>query len=444
VDDPFSVDRLNGVGDYHVDWDIPTLGKQFTDAFSTAINDVRLHPQLDPKRKIQAFIGQAGYGKTHLFGRLRHIHENRVYFSFIAAPPGLEGDQKELKLETTLRWQLVESLLYSSDSCAPFRVELARLLIPSFMAYLDQLSPALRARCASVRNSLEEADAHWAVLGFFGPVETLTPYHQLADAIQSALPHCSGPAVRALVMSVSEAGDDVRRWLRGEAEQMSYERLAELKLLDRNGQPLASPPLIEILFAVAELLRLNKIPLVVCFDQLEELFKNDRAGFTALTGQLMSWLQRVPNLLLGLGCMEDVWKELRVAEGFKSFFDRVTAHVLPPLSGAEAVELVVRRMRSWTDFDPKQPHGWPFELDSVRDYAEKLSPPTRGFIQAVCAPRFNEWLTRNRQGTIKLGGSKEQEESLADLFKQEWGRTLQSVQAEKKPPSDIQLHFRGS
>jgi S-DNA-T family DNA segregation ATPase FtsK/SpoIIIE len=437
LNDPFSVDRLNVAGDYHPEWDIPTLGKEFTDAFSAAIDEVCRHPQLDPKRKVQAFIGPPGYGKTHLFGRLLHQKGERVFFSFVTAPPGLDGDDKQNRLEGTLRWQLVESLLSSTDSVAPFRIALARLLVPSFAAYLDQLSPGLRAKCAEIRNGLDGEEGYWSVLDFFGHVEAIEPYHQLANAVQLALPNCSGPVVWALVLSASPAGEDARRWLRGEADQMADERLAALRLLDRGGEPLVSPPLIDILLAVAELLRLNKVPFVLCFDQIEDLFKNDRSGFTALTGQLMSWLQRVPNLLLGLGCMADAWKELKGNEGFKSFLDRLTAHTLPLLTGAEAVELVTRRMRSWADYDPAKPPGWPFDRDSVRAYAEKRQPPPRGFIQEICSPLFTKWLTEKRLGTIKLGGDPPPPPS-EELFRQEWAKTLQAIQGKRLSAGNIQ------
>ncbi|MDB5306093.1 MAG: Cell division protein FtsK [Gemmataceae bacterium] len=435
VDDPFATDRLNGLGDFHPDWDVPTLGKRFTEDFSAGVDEVRAHPQSDPRRKIRAFIGPAGYGKTHLFGRIQHQQRDRVHLAFLAAPPGLDGSDKQEQLETALRWRLVESLLYSAHSFAPFRIELAKLLAPSFAAYFDHLSAGLKAKCAAIRNGLEEDPV--TVLELFGHVEALSAYHQLADALRPALPHCSGAVVRALVLSASPAGDDVRWWLRGEADQVPVQRLAALKLVDKNEEPLDSPPLSEILMAVAELLRLNKVPLVLCFDQLEELFKNDQAGFTALTGQLMSWLHAVPNLLIGIGCLEETWKVLRAVAGFKSFVDRVTECALPVLSGPEAVELVERRMKSWADREPKQPSGWPFNLDSVRKYADQRGPAPRYFIQAVCAPAFTAWLSKKRQGLIEVGdnGGKV---TIADLFKEEWAKTLQQIQTEKKPASDIQ------
>ncbi|WP_439625031.1 FtsK/SpoIIIE domain-containing protein [Gemmata sp.] len=438
VDDPFSEDRLNDADDFRPEWDVPTLGKRFTDDFSAAIDQVRAHPRADPKPdpklKIHAFVGPAGYGKTHLFGRLRHRHGDRVYLAFLGAPPAVEGDDKQRLLETALRWRLVEALLYSSRSVAPFRLALARLLVPSFAAYFDQLAPGLRAKCAAVRHGLSEDPL--TVLEVFGHVDALGPYHELADALRAALPHCSGPVVRALVLSASPAGDDVRWWLRGEADQIPDHQLAALRLTDRDAQPLDSPPLVEVLKATAELLRLSNVPLVLCFDQLEELFKSDRAGFVLLTGQLMAWLQTVPNLLIGIGCLEATWKEVKAEAAFASFVGRVSEHNLPPLSGAEAVELVERRLKSWVDFDPRQPAGVPFDLDSVRAYAEKHRPSPRHFIQKECAAGFINWLSRKRQGLITVGGGGEVA-STADLFKQEWTRTLEAVRAAQKSATDM-------
>ncbi len=433
VDDPFAVDRLNGVADFLPEWDVPSLGKRFTDDFSAAIDEVRANPRPDPRRKVRAFIGQAGYGKTHLFGRLQHRHQGQIFLAFIAAPPGREGETHPEAIESSLRWQVVESLLSSSHAIAPFRVELARLLVPSFIAYFDQLGPAWKARSASVRNALEQDPL--TVLELFGHVERLAPYHQLADAVRSALPECSSAVLRALILSSSPAGDDVRWWLRGEADQVPAARLEALHLLGREGNPLPSPPLVEILRATAEILKFNRVPLVLCFDQLEELFKADRAGFSTLTGQIMSWIQTVPNLLVGIGCMEDVWKEIRQGAGFKSFLDRVSVHELPPLSGVEAVGMVTRRMASWSEFDAKRSPGWPFDLDSLRRFADRDGPSPRHLIQNECAPRFNEWLSRKQSGEIQFDGGAVIVPP-AEAFRLEWAKTLDSIRAERRTASD--------
>jgi hypothetical protein len=435
VDDPFATARLNTADDFEPAWDVPTLARRFTDEFSAAIDDVRAHPQPKPERMVRALIGPAGYGKTHLFGRLQYQQRDRVYLASLGALPSLGDGDKKRQLDTTVRWRLVEALLYSANTFAPFRLELAKLLVPSFVAYFDQLSAGLKAKCATIRNSLDEDPL--TVLELFGHVEVLGPYHQLADALRSALPHCSGSVVRALVLSASPAGDDVRWWLRGEADQVPEARLAALGLVDRSNQPLDSPLLIDILVAVAELLRLNDVPLVLCIDQLEELFKNDLAGFSALTGEIQSWLHTVPNLLIGIGCLGATWRLIRADAGFASFLGRVTDCALPELTGSEAVELVTRRMKSWAEYEPIRPPGWPFDLESVREYAERHRPSPRYFIQQECAPRFTKWLAEKRQGVIRLDGGVV-DDPITELFKNEWTKTLEAIRAEKKPATDIQ------
>ena len=434
VEDPFSTDRLNVVGDFQPEWDVPSLGKSFTDTFSAAVDEVRSHPQPKPNRKVHAFLGPAGYGKTHLFGRISHVQGERVYFTFIPALSAGEADDAGEQLESTLRWRLVESLLYSDHTFAPFRLQLAKLFAPSFAAYLGQLGAKWRDTAEELLARLKEDPI--TVLEFFGQVDSLAPYHLLADGVRTRLPHCSGSVIRALVLGASPAADDARWWLRGEADQIPETRLLALNLVDREKKPLGSPPLIDILRTVAEILRLNNTPLVICFDQLEERFKQDKAVFTALTGQLMSWLQTIPNTLIGIGCHPDLWREVGGLGAYKAFFDRVTVHDLPPLSGAEAVELVRRRVKTWADFDPKRQDGWPFDLESIRAYADENGPAPRYFIQGVCARDFADWEARKREGLIRIGGSKP-EVSLEELLKQEWAKELEAAKAGKKP-ADLQ------
>ncbi len=424
-DDPFSTDRLNDIGDFVPEWDVPELGKSFTASFSAAIDATRARPGLDPTRRIHAFLGPAGYGKTHLFGRIHFLQGDRVHFVFMPAITGLDAIDKGKQLESVLRWRLVEALLYSATSFAPLRLQVARLLAPSFRAYFDQLDAGMKERCTSIREGLELKDP-LTVLEMFGQVDGIGAYHLLADAVRSKMPHCSGSVLRALILGASPAADDARWWLRGEADQLSEERLAELKL------PGESPPLFDILVAVAELLRANDVPLVICFDQLDELFKADRTGFVALTAQLMSWLQTVPNLLIGIGSLEVSWKEVVRSEGFKAFSDRATNHVLPDLTAEGAVALLVKRMASWSEADPKRAVGWPFNMSSVKSFADKNILSPRSFIQVECRPRFATWLAGKRDGLITFG-SEVEVVPVDELFKQEWAKKLESVKTGKKP-----------
>ncbi len=427
VDDPFVTDRLNDVSDFRPEWDVPSLGRAFTEAFLAAVNAVRAAPEPSPDRKVHAFLGPAGYGKTHLIGRINHAQKERVYFAFIQS---LSGNQSGAELESTLRWRLVESLLYSAGDFAPLRRQLAKLFAPSFAAYFAKLPTAWREKAGDVRARL--ADDPLTVLELLGQVDGLGPYLLLADALRTRLPQCSGPVLRALVLAASPAADDARWWLRGEADQVPEVRLFALNLVDRDKRPLPSPPLIEVLRAVASVLRLTKTPLVVCFDQLEDLFTHDRTGFTALTGHLMSWLQTVPNLLIGIGCLKATWGAVRTQAAFQSFFDRVTDHDLSALSSSEAVELVCRRMKTWTGHDPKKGDGWPFDLDSLRTYVDQNQPGPRYFIKAVCAGAFADWFDRKREGLIRLGKAEVVAASQEELFKQEWAKELEKVKVGKK------------
>lgn len=427
ADDPFNTDRLNDLDDFREEWDVPSLGKPFTEAFSAAVDAIRASPEPSPGRKVHVFLSPAGYGKTHLIGRINHAQKERVYFAFIQS---LSGNESGAELESTLRWRLVESLLYSAGDFAPLRRQLAKLFAPSFTAYFATLPAAWREKAGDVRARL--TDDPLTVLELFGQVDGLGPYLLLADALRARLPQCSGAVLRALVLAASPAADDARWWLRGEADQVPEARLLALNLVDREQRPLPSPPLVEILRAVVSILRITRTVLVVCFDQLEELFKHDRSGFSSLTGQLMSWLQTVPNLLIAVGCIHDFWKEAGRMEGMKSFFDRVVEHTLSPLSAEEAVELVRRRVRTWTEYDPAKGDGWPFDLDSVRAFAGRNKPGPRYLIKAECAPAFADWLGSKREGLIRLGKAERVVVSPEELFKQEWAKESEKVKAGKK------------
>ena len=63
VEHPFATDRLNGPDDYRVEWDVPSLGKAFTDSLSRAIDSVRARPAPDPERARE----------VQLHGAARHV-----------------------------------------------------------------------------------------------------------------------------------------------------------------------------------------------------------------------------------------------------------------------------------------------------------------------------------------------------------------------------------
>ena len=423
VEHPFTFDRLNGPGDFRAEWDVPSLGKAFTDSLSCDIDRVRSRPAPDPQRKLHLFSGQAGYGKTHLFGRVHHQQGDRVQFVFIPAPK----DTRDI--DAVAIWPLVETLFTSRVGAAPIRIHLSRLLATSFTAYFDQLSPGLKLKVADLQTKLESDPL--AILQLFAGVSELSAYQLLADAVIAKFPNVSGAVVRALVLSLSPAADDARWWLRGETEQIPEERRISLRL------PINSPPAADVIHGVAELLQSMDMPLILCFDQLELLFEKNQTAFRELTSQLMGWLQTIPNLVLALGCYEDVWKKVQEQGAYKAFIDRVVKYDLQDLSPEQAAEFIQRRMRSWTDHEPAQAAGWPFDLDSVRRFVEKNVPSPRWFIQEQCRNRFDDWLVKKRQGLITLDKGTDRQ-PIPVLFTLEWTQELDSTKNDRRSAVDTQ------
>jgi hypothetical protein len=104
-----------------------------------------------------------------------------------------------------------------------------------------------------------------AVLEVISRVTDLAPYHALADSLRQRYPDLSSGTLRALVLSLSPAADDARAWLRGEADQILEERLRVLRLGE------CSPDPGDVIRAVATLRQVS-VPLVLCLDQLDELY----------------------------------------------------------------------------------------------------------------------------------------------------------------------------
>jgi hypothetical protein len=260
---PFASNRLNEALDFRPEWDVPDVGRLISDALDHDIGAVRASPDPDPARKIHLIYGPAGYGKTHLFGRIQHRQGDQVCFVFVHAPccpAGAAEDQ--VGAVESVRYQFVEALFHAvGETVSPIRRLLARFLRDWFVAYFDQLPPGLRTKCTAVRQALE--DDALAVLEVVAPVTDPAPYHALAESFRARYPKLAGPVLRALVLGLSPAANDARTWLRGEADQVPEERLRLLRLGERSHDPL------DVIRAVATLLQDLQVPLVLCLDQLD-------------------------------------------------------------------------------------------------------------------------------------------------------------------------------
>jgi energy-coupling factor transporter ATP-binding protein EcfA2 len=411
VDRPFESDRLNNAAEFFQHWDVPSIGREASDALNGEVEAVRANPAPSGDRKIHVVFGPSGYGKTHLFGRVAHAQQDRLQFIYVP----MTSDPAKVPPVEHVRYGVIEALLNATGGAAPLRRHLARLFAPSFAAYFDQLPDALQARCRPVRQRLETDPA--AVLDLLRPVQELAPYQALAESVRKRFPSLPAGVVRALVLGLSPAADDARTWLRGEAESLNEERRRELLLAD------PSPDATAVLQTVGVLLGQVKTPLLLCLDQLEWLLKKDAAVFSGLTAALMAWLQAVPNLVLVLGCITDEWTQLSAEKAYTSFLDRIRQWKLNQSTPAQAAELVTRRMRSWTDFPDVAPDGWPFDLPSLGKLIERTPPGPRGLLQ-LCGGALDKWVVEGRKGLIAFTGQAETL-PLAEAFLRDWNARLE-------------------
>ena len=203
---PFEANRLNGAADFRADWDIPSAGQAISAALSNDIVAVRSRPAPDPSRRIHLIRGAAGYGKTHLFGRVQSEQGERVQFVFVAAPPEPREPTRYVC------WQLVETLFHSGGEPCP---RCASSWPGSFARRLPPTSTNSRAGCALI---LRQSARLWrddalAVLEVISRVTDLAiprPGRSCADGSRTFR---AGPS--GVVLGLSPAADDARAWPRG-------------------------------------------------------------------------------------------------------------------------------------------------------------------------------------------------------------------------------------
>src|SRR4051794_31561735 len=117
-DNPFTVYKLGNAASFRPEWDVPSINEVVSDRVGQAIDEVRDRDHVDDAQKILLLLGAPGYGKTHLFGRIRHRQHRKVQFVFVpqiidARRPGAH-----------IRWHLVESLFEADPGNLPPLVSL--------------------------------------------------------------------------------------------------------------------------------------------------------------------------------------------------------------------------------------------------------------------------------------------------------------------------------
>jgi len=414
---PLSLDRLNGPDDFVPEWDVPSIASPVTDELLRAIEAVGGRDEPDPATKIHLLLGPPGYGKTHLLGRIGHrlkLEGNDALFLFIPAIEDLSRPPEHI------RWWVVENLFREPEGgLSPLKRALCRLCRPSMLAYLDDLPASLAARYESLRERIDR-DPN-ALREIIDEVGETRPFLSLAEKLQDRFPRVEGPIVRAWVLGWSPDAEKARRWLRG--EPLPEEQAATFGLPAEPADPVA------VIRAVSTMLGDNR-PIALCLDQLDVLLKAPEAS-SRLSVDLMNLLASVPNLVIVLGCLRNVWDEFIKQKCNEAFLDRVVIHNLDErLNGEQAVGLVVRRLRSWPDRPDHGDELWPFDKANIVQFVDNERVFPRNFLQ-VCDQAFRKWLENGDQTVpIYINGNGPLP-SFDILFREKWETELKNLKADR-------------
>jgi DNA segregation ATPase FtsK/SpoIIIE, S-DNA-T family len=419
-DNPFEADRLGSAASFSLDWDVPEINEHVSTDVGKALDAIHTRDGTDDRAKVRVLLGAPGHGKTHLFGRVRHTQQGKLFFVYV---PQLLDTRRPAE---HARWHLTEALFAAEPGQhPPLTTFLAALLAPSFKSYFDGLPASFAARHQALRQRLG-ADP-LAVLDLLAPTKDLLPFHKLADSVATQFPALPADILRGLVLGLSPAGHDARCWLRGDA--LSEPKLADLRIK-------ATPPEARnFLLCVAVLLQRLRLPVLVCFDQFEAVLK-DEQGPKAITTEVMAWLDSIPNLLVVMSCLDGEWRELR-ERGFSSFLDRAVECTLNRVSPSQAVDLVRRRLKSWAEYQSERGATWPFDAAAIERFVQKNLPSARGFVQS-CSVAFSRWLDERPAAPIDLTATNERPRTLEEVFVGFWNQELLAVQQAKPSPDNQQ------
>lgn len=420
---PFAEDRLTGAGGYSPALDVPSLNNTASDALLEVIRRASGSRTVEARRKIFVLKAPPGYGKTHLMGRIGHHCQDRAVFVFV---PQVEEHGSPVR---HVHWHAVEALFRTPAGHPPLLHELlARLCHHSFRRYFDFLPHTVKEQHKDLRQRLDGDPK--VVAEIVGASKEAAPFLLLADSINGRLPDLPADVVRALLLGWSPKAAEARRWLRG--EDLEESQRAALKL------PESPTTTTRLLQTFAALIHRLGMALVICCDQSEALLVRPGAA-AELCNSLIGWLDTIPNLVLTVSCLKDQWGKLK-DNAFSAFPDRVQELDLLDLNGAQAVELVRRRLAAWPSRRPEKSPLWPFREQNLLDYAARKPRSPRELLKG-CAATLEAWGARHgprqEDGEVNVGGDGEKR-PIEDLFRQEWTRTLEAVRREQLAPADLQ------
>lgn len=424
---PFRENRLNHSGNYRPEWDVLEMNRGVTDALVAEVQRLRGRKEPDPGQMIVTLLGPAGYGKTHLFGRIEHRIGHEVFFVFV---PAFQAGTEPID---HIRWHVVESLFRAREgSHSHIEMALARISRPALSDYFSELPPTLLARHQALYRRLGESPD--SVFEIIRQVKAIEPFLKLADSLTHVLPQQDAAIVRALALGWAPLpwSATARRWLQGQ----------DLPDADREAVRLGEdgPTALEVLRTIPAVLGYQQ-PMLICCDQIEGILQGDDSQRNDTLNQfstsLMDVLQAVPVQFV-LSLLQDQNDKL-----MKGMFSSVKMRFRQPpfrldvLKTQQAIALVRARMGSWSGRTPDQPPTWPFNEASIAHLVREHEPTPRILIQE-CERRFRDWLEKGEPDEIYVSDDRISPD-LPSLFLQEWQREVDDIsRTEERSASYIQ------
>lgn len=416
---PFADDRLPGAGSFNPTLDVPSVHEPASTLLRRLIERARGLEQPDGQAKVVILKSIAGFGKTHVVGRVGHHCAAHGLFVFV---PQVEEYGSPVK---HIHWHVLDRLFHAPHGHRPLVHELlARLCQQSFRRFFDFLPHTVKQQHQALRERLDERPE--AVLQIVKEATEVAPYIALADSMANRLPTLPADIVRALALGWSPRATEAWSWLRGDSLDETV--LAELKL------PEEPPTTTRLLQTLAGLLKRLGLALVVCCDQSEQLL-NRPGALKELTTALMGWLDTIPNIVLVLTFLRDEWQSVN-ADTYRAFLDRSRPVDLETLSGPQAVELIRHRLADWPGARPEKGPLWPFREDDILRFASRAPLSARGLLQR-CKAVLDVWLAKRSDKELGIEGDGEKP-PLEELFRQEWARSLDAVRKEQLNPENLQ------
>lgn len=383
--------------------DLQSLNAAATDELTRRIDALsgKSHAGEVPRSQSVLLLGPAGSGKTHLFARLRKKRNNRAVF-FYTRP--------ELGSQATPRYLLAQL------------VDALRLPVPSSEhTQLDLIAGAM--------------------LSFLGGHPTRYPLTLLSQphdnprglverSLQTAerlYPRMLPKYLERMLLAAFEQEMPIRRamyaWLSGRPpSEAELERLGEQQgLADED----ILPALRTLGFAAT-----FGAPLVIVFDQLENLADDDPARLRMVAhAQLVSELRdTVPGMLIVQMAIDSEWTRFMEPGLPPQLLNRIRETVLPltfptPDQARQLIEIHLDRL---TAEERKGPFPWPLDAEAVSRWTHEEMTP-RALIQR-CKSAFDDFLAGKTAARSQL--SLPSAASLDDRLETLWSGLVEKARAE--------------